>query len=172
MAEFEKALDGEKIQEMSTKDDEESVGAVKTVACEMLLQHRVELKFKNRKVTSSKKGSLSIYLGFFYPSILLQADGVLNRIHVTKPEARDNKARPAFIPAKVLEIRERKKAGMDVDEEDEEDENDMDEDDEDMVVPGMREDTVIRYSYFCWPSEATHIVLPINSKTIQLLFVN
>merc|ERR1711962_1160241 len=109
VAEFEKALDGEKIQEMSTKDDEESVGAVKTVACEMLLQHRVELKFKNRK-----------------------ADGVLNRIHVTKPEARDNKARPAFIPAKVLEIRERKKAGMD-----------MDEEDEDMVVPGMREDTVI-----------------------------
>ena len=50
VAEFEKALDGEKIQEMSTKDDEESVGAVKTVACEMLLQHRVELKFKNRKV--------------------------------------------------------------------------------------------------------------------------
>ena len=109
---------------------------------------------------------------FSINSILLQADGVLNRIHVTKPEARDNKARPAFIPAKVLEIRERKKAGMDVDEEDEEDENDMDEDDEDMVVPGMREDTVIRCNYFCWSSEPTHIVLPINSKTIQLLFVN
>ena len=98
----------------------------------------------------SGSGCLVVYKRSLYSEhsyIVLQADGVLNRIHVTKPEARDNKARPAFIPAKVLEIRERKKAGMDVDEEDEDDENDMDEDDEDMVVPGMREDTVIRYDY-------------------------
>ena len=67
MAEFEKALDGEKIQEMSTKDDEESVGAVKTVACDMLLQHRVELNFKNRKVTSSKKRFIVNSIRFLLP---------------------------------------------------------------------------------------------------------
>jgi len=103
--EFELAMDGERIKEMSTKDDPDSVQQVKTDACEILLQHRVEQKFKTKK-----------------------ADGVLNRIHVAEPKARDKKVRPAFIPAKVLEIRERKKAGMDVDEDatdDEEEEEDM-----------------------------------------------
>lgn len=109
-------MDGEKIKEMSTKDDEDSVMAVKTDACEMLLQHRVELKFKNRK-----------------------ADGVLNRIHVAEPKSRDTKARPAFIPAKVLEIRERKKAGMDVDDDDEEDDED---EEEEMALPGQPESII------------------------------
>jgi len=103
--EFETAMDGEKIKEMSTKDDPDSVQKVKTDACEILLQHRVEQKFKTKK-----------------------ADGVLNRIHVAEPTARDKKARPAFIPAKVLEIRERKKAGMDVDEEATDEEEEADED--------------------------------------------
>jgi len=102
---FETAMDGEKIKEMSTKDDPDSVQKVKTDACEILLQHRVEQKFKTKK-----------------------ADGILNRIHVAEPTARDKKARPAFIPAKVLEIRERKKAGMDVDEEATDDEEDAEED--------------------------------------------
>merc|ERR1712142_656007 len=102
--EFEQAMDGERIKEISTKDDPDSVQQVKTDACEILLQHRVEQKFKTKK-----------------------ADGVLNRIHVAEPKARDKKARPAFIPAKVLEIRERKKAVMDVDDDatDEEEEEDM-----------------------------------------------
>ena len=64
----------------------------------------------------------------FDPSF--QADGVLNRIHVAEPKARDAKARPAFIPTKVLEMRERKKAGMDVDEE----ETDEEEEEEEMDV--------------------------------------
>ena len=34
---------------MSNKDDEDSVMAVKTRACDLLLQHRVELKFKTKK---------------------------------------------------------------------------------------------------------------------------
>ena len=67
--------------------------------------------------------------------IFFQADGVLNRIHVAEPKSRDNKARPAFIPAKVLEIRERKKAGMDVD--DDEDDEEEEEEDEEMVLPGQ-----------------------------------
>ena len=41
----------------------------------MLLQHRVEAKFRSKKV-----------------------DGILNRLNVSEPTARDNKARPAFIP--------------------------------------------------------------------------
>merc|ERR1739844_729085 len=71
--EFRKDLEEDKILEMSTKDDEESVANVKTEACEILLQHRVEQKFKTKK-----------------------ADSILNRIHVAEPQARDKKARPAF----------------------------------------------------------------------------
>jgi hypothetical protein len=35
---------------MSTKEDEDSVMAVKLESCEVLLQHRVEQKFKTKKV--------------------------------------------------------------------------------------------------------------------------
>ena len=59
----------------------------------------------------------------------------MNRIHVAEPKARDQKARPAFIPAAVLERLKKKKEGMDVEDE----END---DEEDMVLefgPGMNE---------------------------------
>merc|ERR1712110_1286684 len=106
--EFRKDLEEDKILEMSTKDDEESVANVKTEACEILLQHRVEQKFKTKK-----------------------ADSILNRIHVAEPQARDKKARPAFIPASVFEKRAKKKDGMDTDDE---------EDEEEMVLefgPGM-----------------------------------
>ena len=48
--EFKKDLEEDKILEMSTKDDEESVANVKAEACEILLQHRVEQKFKTKKV--------------------------------------------------------------------------------------------------------------------------
>ena len=48
--EFKRDLEEGRILEMSTKDDEESVGRVKTEACEILLQHRVEQKFKTKKV--------------------------------------------------------------------------------------------------------------------------
>merc|ERR1712113_260295 len=63
------------IMEMSNKDDDDSVMQVKVDACEILLQHRVEQKFKTKK-----------------------ADGILNRIHVAEPQKRDDKTRPAFIP--------------------------------------------------------------------------
>lgn len=49
--EFKRDLEEGMILEMSTKDDDESVNKVKTEACEILLQHRVEQKFKTKKVT-------------------------------------------------------------------------------------------------------------------------
>merc|ERR1719500_2225047 len=76
---------GREILEMSTIT-EEGVMEVKTAACDFLLQHRVEMKFKSKKVES-----------------------VLNRLHVAEPVARDSKARPAFVPEAALR-RQREKA--------------------------------------------------------------
>jgi len=118
---FKKDLEDSRILEMSTKDDEESVGKVKIEACEILLQHRVEQKFRTKK-----------------------ADSILNRIHVAEPKARDQKERPAFIPAAVFENRIKKKQGMDVDDED-------DEDEEEMVLefgPGMTEPKIPKKSKY------------------------
>jgi len=117
---FKKDLEDNRILEMSTKDDEESVGKVKIEACEILLQHRVEQKFRTKK-----------------------ADSILNRIHVAEPKARDQKERPAFIPAAVFENRIKKKQGMDVDDEDE--------DEEEMVLefgPGMTEPKIPKKSKY------------------------
>jgi nucleolar GTP-binding protein len=75
---------GRDILEMSTVT-ENGVMDVKTTACELLLQHRVEVKFRSKKI-----------------------DGILNRLHVTDPEARDDKERPAFIPEAALKKREEK----------------------------------------------------------------
>ena len=52
---FKKDLEDNRILEMSTKDDEESVGKVKIEACEILLQHRVEQKFRTKKVTLTQQ---------------------------------------------------------------------------------------------------------------------
>lgn len=54
---------------------EQGVMEVKRSACEKLLSHRVEVKMKGSKVND-----------------------VLNRLHLAMPTARDDKARPAFIP--------------------------------------------------------------------------
>merc|ERR1711875_119270 len=51
----------------------------KSKACELLLQHRVDMKYKSKKV-----------------------DGILNRLNVAIPGKRDTKARPAFIPEAAL----------------------------------------------------------------------
>merc|ERR1712029_821076 len=75
LKQMEADTDNGKVLEMSNKDDENSVMEVKIEACEILLQHRVEQKFKTKK-----------------------ADGILNRIHVAEPQKRDDKTRPAFIP--------------------------------------------------------------------------
>jgi len=117
---FKKDLEDNRILEMSTKDDEESVGKVKIEACEILLQHRVEQKFRTKK-----------------------ADSILNRIHVAEPKARDQKERPAFIPAAVFENRLKKKQGMDLDEDEE--------DEEEMVLefgPGMTEPKIPKKSKY------------------------
>ena len=66
---------GREILEMSTVT-EEGVMEVKKNACELLLQHRVEHKFKSKKVET-----------------------VLNRLHVAEPVARDNKVLKLFISA-------------------------------------------------------------------------
>merc|ERR1719249_510815 len=70
---------------------------VKTKACEILLQHRVDLKYKSKKVET-----------------------ILNRLTVATPESRDNKARPAFIPPAALKKRlEKQERKMEEDDEEE-----------------------------------------------------
>merc|ERR1719330_2329035 len=89
---------GREILEMSTMT-EEGVMEVKNNACELLLQHRVEHKFKSKKVET-----------------------VLNRLHVAEPVARDNKARPAFVPEAALRRQREKLEAKMEDGEDEEEE--------------------------------------------------
>jgi len=93
--EIEKEI-GREILEMSTVT-EEGVMDVKTKSCDLLLQHRVEIKYKSKKV-----------------------DTIMNRLHVAEPVARDNKARPAFIPEAALKKQKQKI------------EQKMDDDDDDM----------------------------------------
>jgi len=81
--EIEKEI-GRDILEMSTVT-EEGVMDVKTRACDLLLQHRVELKYKSKKVET-----------------------ILNRLHVAEPVARDTKERPAFVPAAALKKQQQK----------------------------------------------------------------
>jgi nucleolar GTP-binding protein len=61
---------------------EEGVMAVKNAACERLLDQRVEIKMKSKKINDC-----------------------LNRFHVAMPKPRDNKERPACIPQAVLDAR-------------------------------------------------------------------
>ncbi|XP_058088720.1 nucleolar GTP-binding protein 1-like [Magnolia sinica] len=64
---------------------EDGVIAVKNAACERLLNQRVELKMKSKKINDC-----------------------LNRFHVAMPKPRDGKERPPCIPQAVLEARARK----------------------------------------------------------------
>jgi nucleolar GTP-binding protein len=66
---------------------EEGITTVKSTACDMLLHHRVERKLKSKRIND-----------------------VINRIHVTQPVKRDDKARPSNIPASVLAARAAKEA--------------------------------------------------------------
>ncbi|CAM6009240.1 unnamed protein product [Sphagnum balticum] len=61
---------------------EEGVIAVKNAACEKLLQQRVEVKMKSKKINDC-----------------------LNRIHVAVPRQRDQKERPPCIPQAVLDAK-------------------------------------------------------------------
>jgi len=101
--EIEKEI-GRNILEMSTVT-EVGVMDVKTESCEVLLQHRVEAKYRSKKV-----------------------DGILNRLHVAEPEARDKKDRPAFIPPAALKKQQDKAAKKA--ELGDEDEDDIDDDEE------------------------------------------
>merc|ERR1719436_414726 len=69
---------GRDIMEMSTVT-EAGVMDVKIASCDLLLQHRVDIKYKSKKV-----------------------DSILNRLNVAVPEKRDEKHRPAFIPEAAL----------------------------------------------------------------------
>jgi nucleolar GTP-binding protein len=79
---------------------EEGVIAVKNAACERLLNQRVELKMKSKKINDC-----------------------LNRFHVAMPKQRDDKERPSCIPAAVLEAKakqaekEKRKTEKDLEEE-------------------------------------------------------
>lgn len=110
---FEADAENGKILEMSNKDDDDSVNQVKVDACEILLQHRVEHKFKTKK-----------------------ADGILNRIHVAEPQPRDTKTRPVFIPeAAIKKLLDKKSKKV----EDDDEEDDMEALDEDeMPLPKSR----------------------------------
>ncbi|KAJ1258427.1 hypothetical protein BS78_10G073900 [Paspalum vaginatum] len=66
---------------MSTLTDD-GVIAVKNAACERLLEQRVDVKMKSKKMVDC-----------------------LNRFHVAVPKPRDNKERPVCIPQAVLEAR-------------------------------------------------------------------
>ncbi|KAM3208438.1 hypothetical protein ACQJBY_063235 [Aegilops geniculata] len=60
---------------------DEGVMAVKNAACERLLEQRVEIKMKSKKINDC-----------------------LNRFHVAMPKPRDNRDRPTCIPQAVLEV--------------------------------------------------------------------
>ncbi|KAF7805401.1 nucleolar GTP-binding protein 1-like [Senna tora] len=66
---------------------EEGVIAVKNAACERLLNQRVEIKMKSKKINDC-----------------------LNRFHVAMPKPRDQKERPPCIPPAVLEAKARQAA--------------------------------------------------------------
>ncbi|KNA07116.1 hypothetical protein SOVF_174800 [Spinacia oleracea] len=66
---------------------EEGVMAVKNAACDRLLDQRVELKMKSKKINDC-----------------------LNRFHVAMPKPRDQKERPACIPQGVLEAKAKEAA--------------------------------------------------------------
>merc|ERR1719481_1219423 len=85
---------GRDILEMSTTT-EEGVMEVKNTSCDLLLQHRVELKYKSKKV-----------------------DTILNRLHVAEPVPRDNKERPAFTPEAALKKQRQKQEQKMEDDED------------------------------------------------------
>jgi len=71
--------DGIPILEMSTVS-EEGVMEVKQKTCDMLLEHRVQVKMKGRKVND-----------------------VINRLHVATPQPRDKVDRSPYIPSEVHE---------------------------------------------------------------------
>ncbi|KAL2941975.1 Nucleolar GTP-binding protein 1 [Bienertia sinuspersici] len=66
---------------------EEGVTAVKNAACDRLLDQRVEVKMKSKKINDC-----------------------LNRFHVAMPKARDQKERPPCIPPGVLEAKAKAEA--------------------------------------------------------------
>ncbi|KAJ1848616.1 Nucleolar GTP-binding protein 1, partial [Coemansia sp. RSA 2708] len=71
------APDGIDVAQLSTYLDQ-GVMETRNLACEKLLQQRVEMKLRGQQVS-----------------------GVLNKLNVAQPAARDDVARPAFIPAAV-----------------------------------------------------------------------
>jgi nucleolar GTP-binding protein len=70
---------------------EEGIFNVKTSACELLMEQRMQAKIQTNKVES-----------------------VLNRIHVAMPKKRDSKVRESSIPDSVLREREMRKSEMEV----------------------------------------------------------
>eukprot|EP01104_Vermistella_antarctica_P018837 TRINITY_DN713_c0_g1_i1.p1 TRINITY_DN713_c0_g1~~TRINITY_DN713_c0_g1_i1.p1 ORF type:complete len:672 (-),score=214.06 TRINITY_DN713_c0_g1_i1:2910-4925(-) len=86
------AMPNVKIMPMSTVCDE-GVTAVKQAACDMLLEFRVEMKLKGKQSSGAKVGS---------------GGDLMSRLHLARPVARDQKARPAFVPPSVAKARQEK----------------------------------------------------------------
>ncbi|MQL81316.1 hypothetical protein Taro_013776, partial [Colocasia esculenta] len=86
IAEGGEATDERVLLTMSTLT-EDGVIAVKNTACERLLNQRVEVKMKSKKINDC-----------------------LNRFHVAIPKPRDNKQRPPCIPQAVLEAKAKENA--------------------------------------------------------------
>eukprot|EP01102_Stenamoeba_stenopodia_P000834 TRINITY_DN10783_c0_g1_i1.p1 TRINITY_DN10783_c0_g1~~TRINITY_DN10783_c0_g1_i1.p1 ORF type:complete len:659 (+),score=170.10 TRINITY_DN10783_c0_g1_i1:74-2050(+) len=80
--------EGVELLRMSTFT-EEGVSKVKEVACDKLLEQRVEVKLKTKQVGN-----------------------ILNRIHLAVPAPRDQKERTPFIPTTVFESRAQKSSQM------------------------------------------------------------
>lgn len=68
---------------------EVGIDVVKTTACDMLLEHRVKRKFNSKRIND-----------------------VMGRIQITRPVARDRKARPVSIPDSVKRVKQAKKDGV------------------------------------------------------------
>jgi len=77
---------GVRLLSMSNKT-EDGIVEVKSLACDLLLEQRVQQKLQGKKLTS-----------------------IANRIHIAQPTKRDNKTRAVSIPESVLRAREAKKA--------------------------------------------------------------
>eukprot|EP01118_Nematostelium_gracile_P018357 TRINITY_DN812_c0_g1_i2.p1 TRINITY_DN812_c0_g1~~TRINITY_DN812_c0_g1_i2.p1 ORF type:complete len:360 (-),score=141.09 TRINITY_DN812_c0_g1_i2:18-1097(-) len=80
---------------------EEGVMNVKSIACERLLEMRVETKLQGKKIVDN-----------------------LNRLHMSVPVPRDEKERPAFVPESVMKAKNGEKMDEEMDEDEDEDESD------------------------------------------------
>jgi len=79
-------IEGVRLMQMSNKT-EEGIVDVKSLACDLLLEQRVQQKLQGKKLNT-----------------------IANRIHIARPQKRDNKTRAVHIPESVIRARQAKKS--------------------------------------------------------------